>query len=312
VDVSDPDIQRQMNDYVNDLVGMPYISSQPEHFWLRHFQMFDEILNDYIDASGWTFNEKLDLFLDTPPFDVLHSADIVRDSNGIVIASRCEITFDKGSNYDIQVQIDTVKEQRRITSLQPINEGRSKWPFFMFSQHFYAWELHNLIFRDLILTFTLGLISVFVISLLFIPHPFGALVLPPIVGAVYCELMAFLKVVGIHISVVSAIGLLMSIGLVVDYNMHVALAYFENKCSRASRDERVRRVLTTMGASICVGGFTTMASALPLGLTASLAFQTFFFTFLAIPILGAAHGLILLPVIMSLCGPRHGRQARNE
>ena len=93
------------------------------------------------------------------------------------------------------------------------------------------------------------------------------------------------------------------------YNMHVALAFYETKEERLSRNDRIRKVLTTMGASIFVGGATTMTSALPLGFTASLAFQTFFYTFLAIPILGVAHGLILLPVILSLWGPHSDRVA---
>ena len=301
VDVSSDDIQRQMNDYVNDLVQMPYISSPPEFFWLRDFSKFLEVTNGTAVAA-MPFNDQLTLFLETPPFDVLYSKDIVRDSNGDVTASRCEVVFDQGSNYDVPVQMKTVREQRKVTSMQPINHGKSDWPFFMFTEHFFAWELHDLMASELLLTLILGLVSVFVISILFIPHPFWALVLPLIVGAVYCQLMAFLNLVGIYINVVTAIGLIMSIGLLVDYNMHVALTYHETK-DATSRDERVRKVLTTMGASIFVGGVTTMTSALPLGLTASLAFQTFFFTFLAIPVLGIAHGLILLPVILSLWGP---------
>lgn len=309
VDVSDPKIQKQMNGYVNDVVSMPYISSQPEFFWLRHFWLFEDILGNYTDAAAMSFNDKLTIFLQTHPFDVLYAKDIVRDKHGNVTASRCQVIFDQGSNYDVDVQIDSVNLQRQITSSQSINAGKSDLTFFMFTKHFYAWELHDLMFKDLMYTLVLGLVSVLVISLLFIPHPFGALVLPLIVGTVYCQLMAFLKLAGIHINVVSAIGLIMSIGLVVDYNMHVALAFYETKHASISRDEKVRKVLTTMGASIMVGGLTTMTSALPLGLTGSLAFRTFFFTFLAIPVLGLAHGLILLPVILSLWGPHAGVRA---
>jgi Niemann-Pick C1 protein len=296
-----------MNEYLDDLVQMPYISEPPKFFWLRDFLYFVELISDIDErAAGLAFNDQLTTFLDTPPFDVLYGKDIVRDSNGDVTASRCQVIMDQGSNYDIQVQMATVREQYKVTSSQPINDGKSDWVFFMFSKHFYPWELHNLMARELFLTLILGLVSVFVISVLFIPHPFGALVLPTIVGAVYFELMAFLYVVRVYINVISAIGLLMSLGLIVDYNMHVALTYHENK-GALSRDEKVKKVLTTMGASIWVGGVTTMTSALPLSLTASLVFKTFFFTFLAIPVLGVAHGLILLPVILSLWGPHTGR-----
>ena len=306
VDVSDPEIQKQMNDYINDLVDMPYISSPPEFFWLRDFHMFLEYANqtEYADTvAAMSFNDQLTVFLDTPPFDELYSKDIVRDSQGTVTASRCEIIFDRGSNYNVTVQMNTVREQREVTSRQPINTNTSDdWSFFMFTEHFYAWELHDLMASELLLTLILGLVSVFVISLLFIPHPFWAILLPLMVGAVYCQLLAFLHLVGIYINVVTMIGLIMSIGLLVDYNMHVALTYHETQ-DAVHRNERVRTVLTTMGASIFVGGVTTMTAALPLGLTGSLVFQTFFYTFLAIPVLGIAHGLILLPVFISLWGP---------
>lgn len=67
-----------------------------------------------------------------------------------------------------------------------------------------------------------------------------------------------------------------------------------------------------MGTSILVGGFSTFLGVLPLSLTGSLVFQTFFYSFLAIPTIGIAHGLILLPVILSLWGPRLKNSSDQE
>jgi len=88
--------------------------------------------------------------------------------------------------------------------------------------------------------------------------------------------------------------------------MHVALTYYETSRGviTARREECIDQTLQSMGGSVLVGASTTMLAALPLVLTSSLAFRTFFWTFLAIPVLGAAHGLILLPVILSLWGPK--------
>jgi len=218
VDVSLPDIQQQMLDFVDELVEMPYITSPPEYFWLRDFHKFQKVFqSNYTElTNNMSFNDQLTLFLDIPNFDLLYSKDIVRDEkSGDVIASRCQVIFDKGSNYDVAVQIATVREQYRITSHQAVNIGKSEWSFFMFTEHFYAWELHDLMYSELLLSFALGILSVFMISVLFIPHPLLAIVLPLIVSAVYVELMAFLYAVGIYINVITAIGLLMSLGLVV-------------------------------------------------------------------------------------------------
>ncbi|CAB9519398.1 Pick C1-like protein 1 [Seminavis robusta] len=312
VDVSSPEIQRQMIDYIDDLVDMPYMSKGPDYFWLKHFLLFKELAlkeTDVIEAMP--FNDQLDLFLKTSPFDLLYKDDIVRSEDGTVTASRCRVILDHTSNYDIDTQIDTYQLQQQVALSQPVNQVKDEWAFFLFTPYFFGWELHLVMMEELLTSLVLGLISVMIISALFIPHPFGPLIMPTIVGAVYVELMAFLRLAGLYLNIVSAIGLLMSIGLVVDYNMHVALTYYDTKNAK-SRDERVRKVLTTMGASIFIAGLTTMASALPLGLSNSLSFQTFFYNFLGISMLGVAHGLILLPVVLSLCGPMDNLPSKNE
>lgn len=98
--------------------------------------------------------------------------------------------------------------------------------------------------------------------------------------------------------------------LVVDYNMHIVLTYYETK-EAASRNERVHKVLTTMGTSILLGGFTTLLGVLPLSFTGSEAFRTFFFTFLGISGLSSLHGIIFVPVVLSLVGPHEHLLRQN-
>lgn len=50
--------------------------------------------------------------------------------------------------------------------------------------------------------------------------------------------------------------LVVSIGLLVDFLIHVLLRYYECEPGK-SRNERVKETLETMGASILVGGATT-------------------------------------------------------
>lgn len=299
VDFASRDIQEQMEDYVNDIVGIPFISNQPDYFWLRDF-------NDFVAGNetlaSMEFVDQVDVFLGTEPFDKIYRNDIVRDKNGVMTASRCSVVFDKSSLFDVQVQIDSIQTQRKVTEAQPINNGKSDWHFFMMGQLFYGWELYSVIIVEILNTVVFGLVSVFVLSIIFIPHPIGALLLTPVVALIYCELVAFLYVAGIYINGVSAIGLVMSVGLVVDYNMHTVLTYYETT-GDMTRDERVKKVLTTMGTSIMIGGFSTFLGVLPLSFTRSEVFLTFFYSFLAIPTLGVAHGLVFVPVVLSLIGP---------
>mmetsp|Transcript_21374 Transcript_21374/g.49328 ORF Transcript_21374/g.49328 Transcript_21374/m.49328 type:complete len:223 (+) Transcript_21374:1472-2140(+) len=116
-----------------------------------------------------------------------------------------------------------------------------------------------------------------------------------------------MRVAGLYINSVTAVGLIMSIGLVVDYNMHIVLTYFETT-DASSREERVKKVITTMGKSILLGGFSTFLGVVPLAFSSTEIFRTFFVTFLGIVGLGSAHGLIFTPVMLSLIAPHSTQQ----
>ena len=101
-------------------------------------------------------------------------------------------------------------------------------------------------------------------------------------------------------SCLSLLDSLQSIGLMVDFLMHIALRYFETKGE--TRDAKTKGTLETIGASVLVGGFSTLIGVLPLALSQSEIFWTTFVIFFGLVLLGLLHGLILLPVLLSMFG----------
>jgi Niemann-Pick C1 protein len=302
MDVSDQANQDAMFAFVDDMVGLEYIVAGPRAFWLRDFLQYS---NQTEDIQNLEFFDQLDVFLSTEPYRELYRNDIVRDDQTKhVLASRTRVVFDGVSAYDNEQQIDALNAVQGVAQRQPVNLGRGpkEWKIFGYGDVYNVWELYTVIFSSTIGTVVLGLASVFVIALVFLPHPFGALFVTPVVAAIYLELMALLYMADIYINSISAVGLTMSMGLVVDYNMHVVLTYFETK-DATTREDRVRTVLHTMGQSIMLGGFSTFLGVLPLSFSSSEIFRTFFVTFIGIIVFGVGHGLIFTPVVLSLIGP---------
>jgi hypothetical protein len=95
--------------------------------------------------------------------------------------------------------------------------------------------------------------------------------------------------------------LIMSIGLLVDFNMHILLRYYESPC--VTREEKVKDALQTMGSSVVTGGLSTFLGVVPLMLASSSLMTTLFYGFWGMVIIGCAHGVVLLPVVLSYVGP---------
>lgn len=113
--------------------------------------------------------------------------------------------------------------------------------------------------------------------------------------------MGVLQIANIPIGPVTFVGLIMSIGLMVDYIVHIVLRYIES--AAPDRESKVVDTLCSMGASVFVGGLSTLLGVVPLIFSSTEVFFTVFVIFCGLVALGMLHGLVLLPVMLSLLGP---------
>ena len=120
--------------------------------------------------------------------------------------------------------------------------------------------------------------------------------------SIFISLSISVSFTGLHVNVVTYVALVMSIGLLVDFLMHVLLRYYESPLE--GREPKVKDTLRTMGSSILIGGISTFLGVIPLAFSTSTIFNSIFVTFIGLVTLGAGHGLILLPVLLSLVGPK--------
>lgn len=201
----------------------------------------------------------------------------------------------------VDEQIRLLNLQRDITRAQPINQGRSDWAFFTFDNLYLTWEFYDAVVGEWIASTISGVLCVTFVAFLCLPHWSATFFVFPMIGILYVDLTGTLQFAGLYINVVTYVALAMSIGLLVDYIVHVLLRYYETP--GRTREEKVKEVLRTMGSAVLIGGLSTCLGVVPLAFSTSEVMRTVFVCFISMVTLGIGHGLILLPVVLSIVGP---------
>jgi Niemann-Pick C1 protein len=299
VDQSDPSIQDQMETFVNELVTIDAISDQPLFFWLRDFRFF--VSNSSDALATLEFPAQLDAFLDDPVYYQLYHDRIVRDQQtGMIATSRVAMRMDNVDEDQVKELIKALNDQRSISDAQPVNAGLSDYRFFTYDANYRIWQFYAQAGQEVISNTLSSIAAMTGIALLLMPHWSAAFFVFPLIVVLYVDLMGVMQWAGVSINPVSYVALVMSIGLLVDFVIHVLLRFYE---ARGNRHEKTVEMLKTMGASILIGAVTTFLGTLPLAFSTSDIFYTIFIAFLGLVVLGSTHGLVLLPVLLSMIGP---------
>ena len=140
----------------------------------------------------------------------------------------------------------------------------------------------------------------FVTTLLLLADLLGSVYVLGTVALSLVDLCGFMAAWDITIDVVSACNIIIAIGLCVDYSVHICHAFLTVS---GTRKERAKVAIIDMGVAVLNGGFSTLLAFILLAGSDSHVFSVFFRIFLMVVIFGLFHGLILLPVVLSLIGP---------
>ncbi|XP_048128326.1 NPC intracellular cholesterol transporter 1 isoform X2 [Rhodamnia argentea] len=225
------------------------------------------------------------------------SVDLNGYKSGVIQASEFR-TF----HTPLNKQGDYVNSMRAAREFSARVSSSLKMEIFPYSVFYIFFEQYLDIWRVALINIAIALGAIFVVFLVVTSSLWSSIILLIVLAMIVVDLMGVMAVLNIQLNAVSVVNLVMSIGIAVEFCVHIIQAFL---ICPGDRSQRMQGALITMGASVFSGiTLTKLCGVLVLYFSRSEIFVVYYFQmYLALVLIGFLHGLVLLPVLLSLFGP---------
>ncbi|KAJ1345688.1 hypothetical protein KIN20_000279 [Parelaphostrongylus tenuis] len=162
---------------------------------------------------------------------------------------------------------------------------------------------------SLIRNFKLGLLSMFVVTIMMIPDIRAAFAVVLCIASINVGVLGFMTFWDVNLDSVSMITVIMCIGFAVDLSAHIAYAYAQ---AYGNAEKRVVFAMETLGWPVFLGASSTILGITVLTLVDSYIVQIFFKTVFLVILFSMIHGLLFLPVLLIFLIPNERKKVEES
>jgi len=256
--------------------------------------------------STTQFKDKLPWFLDALP-----SSDCSKGGKGAYSTSLDLSGYESGIiqasafrtyHTPLNKQTDYVNSMRAARDFSSKMSEDLQMEIFPYSVFYIFFEQYLGVWKTAIMNICVCLGTVFVVCFIVTSSLWASAIILIVLAMIVLDLMGVMAMLGIQLNAISVVNLVMSIGIAVEFCVHITHAFM---IGNGDRETRARQALSTMGASVFSGiTLTKLVGVIVLRFAKSEVFVVYYFQmYLALVLIGFLHGLIFLPVVLSLCGP---------
>ncbi|XP_057974422.1 uncharacterized protein LOC131162209 isoform X2 [Malania oleifera] len=226
-----------------------------------------------------------------------NSVELKGYENGVIQASEFR-TY----HTPLNKQIDYVNSMRAAREFSSKVSDSLKIQIFPYSVFYMFFEQYLDIWRTALINLAIAIGAVFIVCLVITCSLWSSAIILLVLAMIVVDLMGVMAILNIQLNAVSIVNLVMSVGIAVEFCVHITHAFLVNS---GDRDQRIKEALGTMGASVFSGiTLTKLVGVIVLCFSRTEVFVVYYFQmYLALVLLGFLHGLVFLPVILSMFGP---------